>query len=323
VKQPAPQARLRLIVWLVVLVPLAVVLLSTAYVAVAQPGCASCHSRDSAFAAATQKTAHSSVECVSCHVSPAPVDRVAFGLRQLFHMVLPVVSGEGRDWAAVEDAQCLACHKDIKTEVVSANGIRMDHDSCARDAECTDCHSAVGHGTATQWVRSYDMETCIACHVTEASTKCDTCHDEKDKQTRVSTGIFAVTHGKEWRTTHGMGNSATCSICHTAAKCENCHGVGLPHDKEFMGQHAAISANPAAKCFTCHETTFCADCHGIEMPHTKAFTRDHAARAESNPDLCKRCHADPDCAECHVKHVHPGGAVGSLRDPSAPSRGGE
>ena len=167
------------------------------------------------------------------------------------------------------------------------------------------------------------METCIACHASQgASTKCDTCHENKDRQQRVSTGVFAITHGKNWRKTHGMGNTATCSVCHTAAKCEKCHGVGLPHDKEFMARHGAIAGDPAAKCYTCHDTRFCADCHGLAMPHSKTFTRDHAARAKSDPKLCKRCHAGSDCTDCHVRHVHPGGAVGGLKKPAAPANGG-
>lgn len=321
-KQPTLDVRQRFVIWLVVLLPL-VVLISGTYFAVAQPGCVSCHARNTQFAAATRKASHSGVECVACHVAPNPVDRFSFGFRQMFHMMLPVVSGKGRDWAAVDNARCLACHKQIETQIVSANGIRIDHQSCARGAQCTDCHSTVGHGTAATWVRTYDMETCLACHVSKASTKCDVCHDDKDSTTRISTGTFAVTHGKQWRTTHAMGNTATCSVCHTAAKCEKCHGAGLPHDKEFLGLHSKIAADPAAKCFTCHDTRFCTDCHGIEMPHTQAFTRGHAAVAKSDPNLCKRCHADPDCTKCHETHVHPGGAVGNLKKSSSPSKGGE
>ncbi|MEI8082312.1 MAG: hypothetical protein WCI74_10760 [Actinomycetes bacterium] len=321
-KQPALETRRRIGIWTVVLLPLLAILATTAYLAVAQPGCVACHSKNSDFATATAQATHPTVQCVACHVSPAPVDRYAFGFHQLVGMVLPLTPPQSRDRASVADARCLACHEAIQEEVVTANGIRIDHASCAVDAQCTDCHSEVGHGAATRWVRTYDMETCLGCHADGASTKCDTCHVEKDREARVTTGVFAITHGTEWRTTHGMGNSATCSVCHTAAKCEKCHGVGLPHDKAFMEKHAVVAADPRAKCFTCHEKSFCADCHGTDMPHSKEFTRNHAARAQSDPRSCKRCHADPDCSGCHVKHVHPGGAIDTLPNPLPPVQGG-
>jgi len=313
----------RPLIWLLATLPFALIVIATTYNAVAQPGCTTCHSSDTEFAGATAVAPHSEVACVACHVTPEPLARFAFGFRQLVHMQVPVVSGEGREWASVQDARCLACHKDVDAQVVTARGIRIDHKSCAREAECTDCHSTVAHGSSTSRVRSYDMERCLACHVAEASTECDVCHVEKGRQERVSTGVFAVTHGPNWRTTHGMGDTATCSVCHAADKCEKCHGAGLPHDKEFLAQHAAIAASPAAQCFTCHDDQFCSTCHGTEMPHTKSFTRGHAASAKDDPQLCERCHADPDCTQCHEKHVHPGGAVGTLKKLAAPAQGGE
>ena len=307
------------------LLPLVVLFSSITWLAAAQPGCVSCHSKDTEFAAATQRAPHSGVECVDCHVPPAAVDRFAFGFRQLVHMTIPLMDGEGRDWETVDNTRCLACHKEIDEKVVSSNGYRIDHGSCAIGKDCVDCHSDTAHGAVTRWVRAYDMEACLECHVSQqVSTKCDTCHVEKERAARVATGSFAITHGKEWRKTHGMGNMANCSVCHTAAKCEKCHGLGLPHDKEFLTQHGTISADPKAKCSSCHEKRFCLDCHGLRMPHTRQFTRSHASSATKDPNLCKRCHANPDCTECHVKHVHPGGAVDVLANPLGASRkGGE
>ncbi len=324
-KDPTAGAWRRPLIWLLVLSPFIAVLLTVGVLSVTQPGCESCHKRDARFAAATSKASHSEVKCVACHVPPAPVDRAAFGFRQLFGMLIPVMSAQGRDWETVDDQQCLACHKSIGEQVVSAKGLRIDHQACASGRQCVDCHSSVAHG-ATRWVRGYDMEACLECHVAKsAPTACDTCHVERDRADRISTGSFAITHGPQWRKTHGMGNMANCAVCHTAAKCETCHGVGLPHDKEFIQQHGAVSRNPAAKCESCHEQRFCDSCHGLQMPHTRAFTRDHAVQAKANRALCNRCHADPDCTECHVKHVHPGGAVGgiSASPSSASGKGGE
>ncbi|NTU70915.1 MAG: hypothetical protein HGB10_03725 [Coriobacteriia bacterium] len=307
-KTPSNQTYRKLVVWLVAALPMAVVLLGV-YYAVAQPGCASCHAKDTEFAQATRDASHASVECVACHVSPKRIDRLSYGFRQLFHMVLPIMEAPGREWAAVADERCLACHKAIEKAPSSANGLRIQHITCAERAACTDCHSTTAHGAATKWVREYSMDGCLKCHVELGSTKCDTCHDDKSEDKRIQTSVFAVTHGKDWLKNHGMGDSASCIVCHQSDKCAKCHGPGLPHDKEFLEKHSTISKDPAAKCSMCHMDSFCADCHGLEMPHTRTFTRNHATRAKIAESLCKRCHEASDCQTCHIKHIHPGGAI--------------
>jgi hypothetical protein len=297
-------------VWLSVLLPLTIVLLAGAYCAVALPGCASCHSKP-AFVAATKSSPHAKVPCASCHVGPAITDRISFGYRELFGMIVPIAGGDGADLAAVPDPRCVKCHGTIARKVVSSNGIRIAHASCAVGSTCTDCHSTTAHGAATRWVSTYDMETCLKCHVSEASTDCDLCHEGRTRADRVTSGVFATTHGPDWRKTHGMGNTATCTVCHAASSCDKCHGPGLPHDAEFLQTHAEVSRSPQAKCAGCHETAFCTDCHGIQMPHPARFAREHMKPATSDAALCQRCHVKSDCTDCHASHVHPGGAVGS------------
>lgn len=284
------------------------------YNAVALPGCVSCHD-EGAFGAATRSAAHAGVDCASCHVPDSVTGRFAFGFRQAYHMTVPIVSGRGREWETVPDARCLACHEDVQSATVSANGVRISHALCATDERCSDCHAATAHGGATTWARTYDMETCLGCHVSQGAAECDLCHDGRLPADRVTTGVFAITHGPQWESTHGMGDSATCIACHTAASCEKCHGVGLPHSVKYVERHAADAARPEARCGSCHETsTFCDGCHGLPMPHPAGFTEGHAALAEADQRLCDRCHADPDCTRCHEMHVHPGGAIGTLED---------
>jgi len=321
VKSPTPDVRRRLAVWLVALLPF-LVLGAVVYYAIAQPGCVSCHGKNSEFREATAQSSHASVACVACHVGPSGLDRLGFGFRQLFHMVIPVTDGTGREWAAVDDMRCLVCHQQVNTRVVSSNGFRINHKTCASEARCTDCHSTVAHGTLGQWTRDYSMDGCLKCHSSLEPGKCDLCHDNKDREARIQTSVFAVTHGKEWRKTHGMGDSATCSVCHTPDKCFKCHGAGLPHGKDFLGQHSQVAVDPTAKCASCHDPSFCSDCHGLKMPHSKAFVLNHASSAKSDPAVCKRCHAGGDCTECHVRHIHPGGAIGKLGPYSAPTTSG-
>jgi len=305
-----PGAR-RAIVWLSILLPLTIVLLAGTYLAVALPGCASCHTK-AAFVAGTKASPHAKVACATCHVGPSVTDRVSFGYRELFGMVVPVAGGDSADLAAVPDSRCMKCHAKTATGVVTSNGIRIAHVSCAVGSSCTDCHSTTAHGASTGWVSTYDMDTCLTCHVSEASTDCDLCHEGRTRSDRVTSGVFATTHGPDWRKTHGMGNTATCSVCHTTSSCEKCHGPGLPHDPEFLVTHAEVSKAPQAKCGGCHEKAFCDDCHGLQMPHPARFTETHMKPAASDASLCQRCHVKSDCTDCHASHVHPGGAVGSL-----------
>jgi hypothetical protein len=308
--QNASSERLRpRIIWLMVAGVVAILLVAGTYNAVALPGCRSCHNTNGLIAA-TKTSPHASVDCRACHVPAGRLNRVSFGFRQTFHMFIPLTDGAARDASAVPDSRCLACHAKVESSVVSANGIRIAHETCDKGASCTDCHSATAHGKATSWVRTYDMDRCLECHVTKAQTACNLCHEGRSTAERIVTGTFAVTHGPKWQETHGMGNPATCTVCHTSNDCASCHGSGVPHDSKFIEKHAAAAADKNAKCSTCHATTFCESCHGTPMPHGPTFIRDHAKSAAAQPQLCKRCHADSDCTRCHETHVHPGGAIG-------------
>jgi hypothetical protein len=192
----------------------------------------------------------------------------------------------------------------------------MNHAACAIAASCTDCHSSTAHGSATPWVRSYDMDGCLKCHIKSGKVGCDLCHQGKDVRARVKTSVFAVTHGPKWKTTHGMGDTATCGVCHVASDCADCHGPGVPHEPKFVDVHASYAVQPKAKCASCHKESFCIACHGTEMPHPTGFTPQHAEDAKKQPELCERCHESSDCTDCHRKHVHKGGAI------NAPAVGG-
>ncbi|MHB1322818.1 MAG: hypothetical protein ACYCXZ_00545 [Coriobacteriia bacterium] len=308
-RAPSPAARR----WLIVLTAAGAALViaaagSIVYGATAETGCASCHDGEP-FVAGTAAAPHAGISCAACHMGSAPVDRLSFGFRRVFHMTIPLMSGEGRGWEEVPDARCSACHGQIAEAPSVSNGLSMAHATCTEGLACTDCHSTTGHGAAISMPRVYDMETCLACHVSMSSTDCGLCHEGQLPSDRITSGTFAITHGPQWRETHGMGDATTCQACHSAASCEKCHGAGLPHGAGFVQDHAGYAASENAQCGTCHEQRFCSDCHGLEMPHPREFTRKHSAEAEANESLCVRCHAAPDCTQCHETHVHPGGAI--------------
>jgi len=280
--------------------------------------CASCHDRGT-FRAQTQASPHANVDCRRCHMSPGMLGQAVFTLQQPLHGSFLQARTANRDAAAVPDARCRACHEDALKGVVVSNGIKINHSTCATKASCTDCHSSTAHGSATQWIRSYDMDGCLACHMASKNVACNLCHEGQQADARVKSVTFAVTHGAKWKTTHGMGDTATCNVCHKAKDCAECHGVGVPHEPNFVAAHSSYAAQTDARCASCHKEAFCLACHGMKIPHPAGFTQQHPAAAKKQPELCKRCHDDSDCTNCHVKHAHPGGTGGAV----APKGGGK
>jgi hypothetical protein len=318
VQTPGPTRSSRKTVVLSVLALVVVGLLGLRLANVIHPtSCTSCHSRG-AFGTQTEASAHAGVQCEKCHIAPGIVGRAVFTLKDPLHGYLTLSRKANRDAAAVADARCKSCHEEaLKGAVVEAKGIRVNHATCAVDAACTDCHSSVAHGSATPWIRSYNMDACLECHLTQGSTGCDTCHVGEQDIARVKSA-FTVTHGPNWKTAHAMGDIATCAVCHSSGDCADCHGAGVPHEADFIDAHSTYASESAARCATCHESSFCSDCHGTKMPHPASFTEGHAQSAAADQALCERCHDEADCTECHLKHVHPGGAVGA----TTPSKGG-
>jgi hypothetical protein len=318
VQKPNATIRRRRLVWAAIALVLVCVLGLRISGVIGPKPCTSCHDRE-AFQAQTQASAHASVDCRLCHVSSGVLGRAAFALQRPLHAYFAQARPANRDAAAVPDRRCRACHATALQGVVDSNGIRMNHASCATAASCTDCHSTTAHGSATRWVRTYDMDDCLTCHIAARNVQCDLCHKGRNTADRVKFAAFAVTHGPKWQTTHGMGDGATCTVCHTASDCADCHGPGVPHEPNFIGAHSSYAAKRNARCESCHKDAFCSDCHGVEMPHPSGFTRRHAAASKAQPDVCERCHDKTDCTNCHLKHVHPGGAIGR----AVPGGGGE
>ncbi|MEI8081008.1 MAG: hypothetical protein WCI74_04100 [Actinomycetes bacterium] len=302
------KGRLRWVVWSAIAVVFLLLLgLRVANIIGPKP-CSSCHDRAD-FLAQTQASPHAKIACRSCHVAPGTVGSIAFVLRQPLHVLTPARHNANRDAAAVPDARCRLCHEEALKGVVASSEIRVNHASCAVNASCSDCHSDVAHGTATEWARSYDMEGCLACHVAAGRVGCGLCHVDGRKSGTTASVSLAKPHSPNWMNTHGMGDGTTCTACHKPSDCATCHGDGVPHEPKFMGVHAAYAALPKARCSTCHAETFCRDCHGLKMPHPVGFTLGHGDASAADPDLCKRCHAESDCKNCHVKHVHPGASI--------------
>jgi len=321
-KQPLSRRARLWIAASVVALPI-IAVLSAGVVEAARPrDCGLCHSAKQ-FVADTSASAHASTQCAACHVRSGITQRLSFSFGHMSKAAVAALGFPRGDRAVVSDSACKRCHANVAKGVSSARGLRIRHGVCTEGMACTDCHSITAHGESTRWIRTYEMESCLSCHVSQGTTECDTCHANREAVDRVSSGVFAATHGKQWRTTHGMGKANTCAVCHTATKCEKCHGPGLPHEPDFITTHKETAVLKEARCKGCHETVFCDSCHGTPMPHSRKFTRSHAKAVAKDRRVCDRCHIASDCEICHLKHVHPGGAV-DLNAPvggSAPATG--
>jgi hypothetical protein len=293
----------------VVSVAAAVLLVSVLVSAVATPACTLCHAPE-AKALAKQTPGHPTTPCARCHAGDGAGERLGFGVRQVFGMVLRVVPLNDPTIASVPNAICVGCHPQSKG-VTSGATLRIKHSVCGAGALCTDCHAGSAHDSTVTWKRRPDMSACVACHTdNNATVACDACHGSRTPTARLATGSIWILHGANWRSTHAMGNMKVCIACHKQDFCGRCHGAAVPHSAAFKIDHGASSRASDAKCLTCHKRAFCEDCHRIAMPHPEGFVKTHSALVKADGDaLCKRCHAAADCNTCHLMHVHPGGAV--------------
>ena len=299
----------KIIIWSAAVVAVIVfaAIASVGVVAVALPGCESCH-LSGEFRTDTSASPHASVDCIDCHVDDTVTGRVAFATREMFHMVIPIVPTLDRGFSEVPRERCVSCHEDIQgSQIVGSRGLRIKHADCAPAGLCTDCHSITAHGASTRWPRTSQMENCYECHgQTNKITACDSCHERREEREIVSSGGFRVTHGDEWQATHGMGNMSSCQACHDEDKCGKCHGVGVPHKRNFLATHADFSTSKYAQCMDCHVEKFCSDCHAYPMPHSVKFVLEHGPTVDKDGEAkCLTCHVKADCDQCHVDHVHP------------------
>lgn len=282
---------------------------------VAPIGCGSCHTaRNPDLVPAS--SAHSAVECVSCHVGASLNERVVFGYYQAFGMVSSVVTVRDSSISGVSDTACVSCHRLSGTK--QSNGLRIRHEVCGEGSDCVDCHSGSAHPGEIRWPTTYTMDGCVTCHgIREVTGDCDSCHVSKLDRTRPTSSTFRFTHGPKWSTTHGMGDSSTCGACHRKDSCAKCHGAGVPHSQRFVSVHGPVASSSDADCRSCHEQSFCDDCHVHPMPHPAQFANAHRDLVQAEGDeTCRTCHDPSDCTNCHERHVHPGGA-----GPLSPKKG--
>ncbi len=279
--------------------------------------CVSCHAMRPY--APDDASAHAAVGCYRCHLENGTWDWPGHKSVELLRMYPATLFGgtsvRGMS-AQVSSKPCLDCHDGVFKRVTERNGLRVRHETCVPDGnDCSACHSAAIHGSASRWARQPVMEDCVACHRRlKAPADCDTCHQGRSESERLARGPWQVTHGARWKDTHGMGALEYCSTCHPDDYCVACHGIPMPHTVDFGRIHGALSTEPGVECAQCHKSReFCDDCHVHEMPHPADFLPNHSSIAVDREDTtCLSCHPSEACWNCHEKHAHPGMTEGTL-----------
>lgn len=203
-------------------------------------------------------TCHTSNDCTSCHVQPAPnviatlasrADVVAPGART----VARPPESHGRMFfaeahktlAAVDDASCSTCHL---------------------ESFCVGCHDAPQQGgyhpaafLSRHSARAFGRDAdCSTCHNTQVF--CRQCHVEAGLAPPGGGRLGPGYHddGPLWLLRHGQGarqNLESCATCHRQVDCTQCHGVleafkVSPHTTGFDAERAW--ARSPRTCLACH-----------------------------------------------------------------------
>lgn len=264
--------------------------------------CSSCKTMKPAYAT-WQKSAHSQIDCLSCHVKPGFLNRMRWRQNEAVNIWSTYLGAAGKMPRAASgspgNAACLKCHDITKLKPV-INGIKMPHlqHTTARNLDCVDCHSQIAHSLKRN-APSVSMATCSMCHNGAAAPKdCTLCH---------VTPPVVEAHPPDFIHTHGaqaVSRLDDCLRCHhdKVAFCDACHA--RPPASHFAGDwrysHKTAAEAANAACLGCHDSqAFCAQCHQVNHPYD--WAQSHAAVAIKGDDSCLVCHPRSMCDECHLR----------------------
>jgi hypothetical protein len=227
--------------------------------------------------------AHATLDCSSCHATPARADG---RIRLTF-----IAATRDHTYPRLQVEDCLSCHVD-------------QHAGTFRDrpegAVCGNCHTQDGWRPVTFGIARHNATTDFPLTGSHLATPCASCHRTEDGGFRfeIDTSTCATCHRDD--NPHGLQFADADG--HTA--CADCHGTdgwtlaaaAFDHDQTgfpLTGAHATTA------CADCHRTaapdstlvdtyrglsTDCATCHAADAPHQGQFADDDGHTA------CSACH---------------------------------
>ncbi|MDD5458015.1 MAG: NapC/NirT family cytochrome c [Phycisphaerae bacterium] len=264
-------------------------------VVTSQPGfCNSCHIMNSYYAS-WQKSSHSEINCLDCHLQPGFTGYIKGKINGLAQAVDCAVGRIGtKPNAKILDASCLRseCHsnEEITAKVIDFHGIKFKHEKHVSKLvdgipiSCGTCHS---HFEGDEHF-TVNTGVCYTCHFLKGSdnairmvdTRCQSCHEVPNKI--IERGMVKINHAEF------VSYNASCDdSCHkkqiekvsnvSDTVCLNCHSFGKEGNYDGKKLHEEHAGGEKVECFACHD----------KVSHTQSKFDSVSGMMD-----CKSCHRD-------------------------------
>jgi hypothetical protein len=266
-----------------------------AIVITSQPGfCNSCHIMNPYYGS-WEKSSHSEVNCLDCHLQPGFAGYVKGKVNGLAQAVDCMVGRVGtKPNATVKDISCLRseCHstEELVSKDIDYHGIKFTHKKhVAKEVDgitisCATCHS---HFEGNEHF-SVNNNVCFTCHFLKnnasnkrlVQTGCKSCHEVPNKI--IEYGLIRVNHSEF------VSYKASCEdSCHkreikktsevSDSVCLNCHSFSKGKDANSPELHEKHTGHEKVECFACHGKVS----HGQREVSSVSAMMD-----------CRNCHSD-------------------------------
>jgi hypothetical protein len=264
--------------------------------------CNSCHIMNDYYAS-WEKSTHSDVECLKCHLQPGFTNYLVGKINGLAQSVDCMVGRVGTQAeATVFDVSCLrsACHSvdQLLEEEILFGSVKFTHKGHIQetfdgiDVSCSTCHS---HYQGDEHF-SVQKEICFSCHFIKidqgapgiVKSQCLDCHNIPEKV--IERGLVKVDH-QEF-----ASYEASCEdSCHkrqvehvsnvSDTSCLQCHSFGRSPDDTSEHLHASHTEKEKVECFACHGKVV----HGPDKTSSIATMIN-----------CENCHSDTHGAQATI-----------------------
>jgi hypothetical protein len=302
--------------------------------------CNSCHIMNDYYAS-WERSTHSEVECLKCHLQPGLTNYLIGKINGLAQSVDCMVGRVGtKAEATVFDVSCLrsTCHSIdglLEKEILYDN-VKFTHKGHIQETfdgirvTCSTCHSHIGGDEHF----SVNPEICYSCHFIKSAqdspglvqSQCLDCHDVPEKV--IQRGLVKVNH------LEFVSYNASCEdSCHkrqiehvsdvSDESCLQCHTHGMSAEDTAEHLHAAHTEDEKVECFSCHgkvrhgpdqATSFanmidCQNCHsGTHGIQQTIFTADQPVSHIQNNEkvLSPMFLTHVECRGCHIEKTSSG-----------------